>query len=135
MKTKYQKWIDEYQGETQLQCMTVTQQMNKVFPELTLVKGIAIIDVSQTLDAFIEDESEEPHAWLVDPEIDEIIDPTKSQWESQGMPVLRYEAFPKGTEQMGRCHNCGKYFPDKGGMHCCSVECSRQLDNYLNNRS
>jgi hypothetical protein len=96
MKQEYQDWIDNYKGDIFRKCVEVTQEMQQVFPELRIVKGMATI---------LEDFNDYPHQWLIDLE-GNIVDPTKKQW----IGIIEYKEITEKDEQLvGKCPNCGEW--------------------------
>lgn len=71
---QYELWILEYVsknlGDVWMKCVEACEAMQKAFPELRMVKGIAISSVSRKRWC---------HCWLVTP-AGEVIDPTKAQF-------------------------------------------------------
>lgn len=122
MQQKYQDWIDEnVHGSVLGRCANVTKTMLEAFPELTRVRGQFMCLVWGPRN----------HWWLVDPDGD-IIDPTVTQFPSASLAapsayVLWDESQPEPT---GKCPNCGEYCWD--GNYCCSRECERDYDAYMN---
>lgn len=86
-------------------CKPVCQEMNKVFPELKLVRG-HYYDASW---------GERMHWWLVDPD-GNIIDPTAIQFPSKGKGVYIPwdESQPEPT---GKCRQCGEYTYNGQNIH------------------
>jgi hypothetical protein len=104
---RYARWIldrdldSSYVAEGQ--CMQVTQDMQRTFPELRIAKGIVwsyknIDNYSSTC------VKEYLHCWCVDTE-GKIIDPTVAQYCN--LPDLQY--CEKNWVAPRKCWNCGKY--------------------------
>lgn len=140
MRPQYEAWILNYladlkvQGQpVRAQCQNATELMQKTFPELIRVPGQAIWSSDG-------DEGTE-HWWCVDPETNEVIDPTVSQFlRTPG----RYKAWAPGDEvRVGACMNCGadiylhcyvlgkippkEELPPGVSGSSCSLECYNQL--------
>lgn len=69
---------------------------------------------------------EEPHWWCVDPEDGAILDPSRFQFPTQGIPDF-YTEFDGNIE----CEQCGKIVPEEDayidGHHTfCSTSCFRR---------
>ncbi len=117
---KYEKWIQNYKGDIYRKCKEVTEEMQKVFPELKIVKGLVTI---------LEDLREYQHQWLEDQD-GNIVDPTAKQWQA----IIEYSPIDENDLENipnGRCHNCGGWCFGKW-REVCSPECDREYSNYLN---
>jgi hypothetical protein len=109
---KYQQWITDYKGDIFRKCKEVTIEMQSIFPELRIAKGLVQI---------VENLKWYQHQWLVDSE-ENIVDPTAAQWEG----ILEYREIKEGEPRpVGKCMNCGEFvFSDtKFGSEICSAKC------------
>jgi len=107
----YNEWIENYTGDIHRKCKEVSEEMQQVFPELRIAKGLVQIE---------ENRKWYQHQWCVSLDGD-IIDPTAKQW----VGILEYkeigndDPYPKG-----KCINCGGWvFSDSGMSSFCSEEC------------
>jgi hypothetical protein len=112
----YQEWIDKNIDEADMygNCKEITMEMNKVFPELKLVRG----------HYYCLSWGEREHWWLVDKD-NNIIDPTAKQFPSKGRG--EYIEWDKNQEEpIGICLNCGNHvYKDTyfGSSQICSKNC------------
>lgn len=91
---KYTIWINGYTGNIYRKCKEVTEEMQTVFPELRIVKGMVTI---------FESNKDYQHQWLVDIE-GNIVDPTKRQW----VAIIEYKEIKDGDNKpIGKCYGCG----------------------------
>jgi hypothetical protein len=71
---RYHDWIAQYvarhNGDVWLKCIDACEEMVLAFPELVIVRGIAVSSVSGKRWC---------HCWLVDPQ-GAVLDPTKAQF-------------------------------------------------------
>lgn len=108
----YQQWINNYSGDIFRKCKEVSLEMQSVFPELRIAKGLVQI---------IENNKWYQHQWCVD-QTDNIVDPTARQWQA----IIAYKEI-KDTDPkpVGKCMNCGEFvFSDsKFGVDVCSKQC------------
>ena len=96
MMNIYNVWISEYAGDTYRKCKEVTEEMQAIFPELHIAKGMVTI---------LENGKDYQHQWLVDTD-GNIVDPTKNQW----VAILEYkEIKPGDPEPIGKCYGCGDW--------------------------
>lgn len=106
--TTYQLYLDGLNMTSKKaygQCKEVCLKMQKVFPELELVKG----------HYFCASWGSRMHWWLVS-RTGTIIDPTKLQFPSQGNGV--YDPLDETAPQpTGKCPNCGEYIFDNRYVH------------------
>ena len=116
---KYQQWIENYEGDIYRKCKEVSLEMQQVFPELRIAKGLATI---------IEDDKQYQHQWLVSPEGD-IVDPTAKQW----IGIYHYqEITEEDPKPIGKCMNCGNWvFSDQSSSVFCSTECQKEYTHYM----
>ena len=117
---KYQRWIQNYNGRIYRKCKEVSEEMQKAFPELKIVKGMVTI---------IENLKEYQHQWLIDIN-NNIVDPTAKQWAG----IVDYRPIDENDlEQIPtqRCHNCGGWCYGKR-QTTCSPECDKEYADYLN---
>jgi hypothetical protein len=101
------------------QCYQATLKMQKKYPWLIRVRGIA-----HTL------HGEALHWWLECPLIDKIVDPTEKQFTL----ISYYEKLPDNDVRCKyprkKCMNCGcEFFSDK---FACSVKCDKELEEAFN---
>jgi len=119
MKSEYQKWIQKYPGDIFRKCKEVSIEMQGVFPELRIAKGLVQI---------IENSQWYQHQWLVDLE-GAIVDPTANQW----VGIIGYrEIKEEDPKPIGKCMNCGGWvFSDtkSGTSMACSPECYNTIVN------
>jgi len=120
MMNKYQKWIHEYKGDIYRKCVEVSTEMQQVFPELRMAKGLVTI---------MENGKDYPHQWLLDSE-GNIVDPTRKQWAG----IEEYKEIKEGDPYpIGICMNCGDYvYSDSINSIACSSECLDLLDRDFN---
>lgn len=89
MGAKYALWIEAYLvrnfGDVWMKCLEACEEMSQAFPELRMVKGIAVSSVSRKRWC---------HCWCVAPD-GTIIDPTVVQFG--GIPVV-YEPPGSGAQ-------------------------------------
>lgn len=119
MQQKYEDWIEEYPGDIFRKCVEVTKEMQQVFPELRIAKGLVTI---------LENGKDYQHQWLVDEE-DNIVDPTAKQWAG----IMQYKEIKEGDPYpTGVCANCGGYiFSDYNDLTVCSNKCWKEYSRYL----
>jgi hypothetical protein len=117
---KYREGINNYNGDIYRKCKEVSLEMQQVFPELRIAKGLVNI---------IEDDKQYQHQWLVSPEGD-IIDPTAKQWAG----VYNYiEIKENDPYPIGKCMNCGEWvFSDSDSAPFCSERCAKEYIAYCN---
>ena len=119
MKQEYKIWIKQNVTETYGKCAKITKEMQKVFPELSRIRGHYICPIW----------GEREHWWLID-KYENIIDPTRGQFPSLGYGT--YKPWNEGDpEPTGKCPNCGGYCYN--GDSVCSKECKVEYLAYLNN--
>ena len=113
---KYQSWIKNNTtnyNDAYGKCKEVTQKMQNVFPELTLIRGFYHCPIWK----------QRCHWWLVDSQ-NNVIDPTARQFPSNGSgEYIRWNE--KDKEPTGKCINCGEYCYDGGTV--CSDKCGREF--------
>jgi len=118
---KYDEWIASYKyNSTVGMCGKATEEMCRVFPELTRVPGHVY-----TMRGRLE------HWWCVAPD-GSIVDPTYSQFKGG---VLQYELVRAEDEvRLGKCMNCGAevYGPFSVGRRsmCLPLLYLQALDDY-----
>lgn len=96
IKARYVEWINNYRGEIYRKCKEVTEEMQIVFPELRIAKGMVTI---------LDNGKDYQHQWLVDTE-GNIIDPTKRQW----VAIMEYNEIKSGDDEpVGKCYECGQW--------------------------
>lgn len=118
MKGKYAQWITENVTDAYAKCAEYTLTMQQVFPELIRVRG--------HYDCPIWGSRE--HWWLVDPDSEEIVDPTASQFPSKGVGKEWYTPHEEGSrEPTGKCLNCGEYV--YGISSTCNEFCHNEVMN------
>lgn len=92
----YSHWIEAYVAREKHvlgQCMKASEEMQKVFPELELVRG----------HVYVPGWGKRGHVWLQTKE-GAIVDPTASQFPE----ILEYEPWRPGDEVLvGKCMECG----------------------------
>jgi hypothetical protein len=118
----YAEWIAANISDPLGKCAEYTLEMQRVFPELTRVRG-HYYDIRW---------GERTHWWLVDLNGD-IVDPTAAQFPSRGKGA--YVPWEEGAEEpCGRCLNCGEEcFRSSGGSSdFCSASCADALAAELN---
>lgn len=105
-------------------CLSVCQQIQGVFPNLKLIKGVVSspTNIDNIMGAHYD--KQYPHAWLK-ADCGTIIDPTVSQFCLLG--ELNYHEFDD-TKQTKRCHFCGKYY-QSDDITCGHSECIAELEN------
>lgn len=125
---KYKKYIEKLIAEKYSgspwnmlgQCQVESLAMQKVFPELAVVRGFVSVMVPGS-------PGRRGHWWCVDPD-GNIVDPTRGQFECV---VLDYEPYKEGDHvRLGRCMNCGAEIwgePEKGRQDVCSKSCEEIL--------
>jgi hypothetical protein len=119
MLVKYSEWITKNITEAYGKCKEMAEEMAKIFPELTIVRGHYYCMVW----------GEREHWWLVD-EQGHIVDPTAAQFPTKGNG--EYVPWDEGApEPTGMCPNCGEYCYD--GNYCCSESCSISYAAYCMN--
>jgi len=72
-RVTYVEWIAAYEareGSVWMKCVEASEEMREAFPELVLIKGIAVSRVSGKRWC---------HCWLVDPD-GRVVDPTAAQF-------------------------------------------------------
>ena len=115
----YQEWIDEHYPDYESsygKCAEATLDMQKVFPELTRVRG----------HYYCSSWGEREHWWLTDKD-GNIVDPTARQFPTKGHGV--YDPWDESQpEPTGICPNCGEYCYNNDT--CCSENCSREYAAY-----
>jgi hypothetical protein len=119
MKKEHLEWINKWNSDNNPygKCKEATLEMQKVFPELKLVRGHYYCTIW----------GERMHFWLVD-ENNEIVDPTARQFPTKGFCV--YVPWNEGDpEPTGICPNCGEYCYDS--KTCCSEACDRAYAAYI----
>ena len=80
---RYEEWIVNYKGDIYRKCKEVSIEMQQVFPELRIAKGLVTI---------MENGKDYQHQWLLDEE-NNIVDPTRRQW----LGIEEFELpLPKG---------------------------------------
>ena len=123
MKEAYQKWIQQNVTNPKNKCKEYSEQMQKAFPELRLVRGYYECPFQVPL----------PHWWLITDK-DEVIDPTAQQFKSAGHG--EYRAYNEDLgEPVGKCVECGElYYEEKYALPVCSEVCRRAAALELNNR-
>lgn len=119
----YAEWITVNVGQANVfgLCAGYTLRMLDAFPELTRVRG----------HYYDSAWGERAHWWLVTPD-GEIVDPTASQFPSQGSGV--YVPWEEGAEEpCGRCINCGdESFRSRGGdASVCSENCGIEAAAFI----
>jgi hypothetical protein len=125
----YDEWIEAYiasqNGAVLGRCITAATEMNKVFPELRIVKG-------HVIDTFM---GRRGHWWL-ETAGGIIVDPTASQFPS----IEEYLEFSPGDlVRVGKCMQCGSEIweavesLDGPAIHkyVCSDACESKLRNDL----
>jgi hypothetical protein len=121
MKPTYREYIDRhFSGDTLGKCAEATLAMAAAFPELKRVRG-HYFDTAW---------GERAHWWLTDAD-GGIIDPTASQFPTQGGGL--YIPWKEGAEEpIALCPNCGgEVFPSKGCGGCCSERCATAYAAYV----
>lgn len=119
---KYDKWISNYKGNIYRRCKEVSEEMQKEFPELKIVKGLVTI---------IENFKQYQHQWLEDDK-GNIIDPTAKQWQH----IVEYTQIDENDRDKipnGRCINCGGWCFGKRS-YTCSDECDKENLKILNQK-
>jgi hypothetical protein len=105
---KYQEYMKglNLTSETAFgQCKKICEEMNKVFPELKLIRGHYFCPIWE----------ERGHWWLVNHNND-IIDPTAIQFPSKGEGL--YIPWDESqAEPTGKCPNCGELIFDGRYVH------------------
>jgi hypothetical protein len=119
--SSYWDWLQaNYAGQNlKARCGPIVREMVKEFPELKACPGHYICPVS----------GQHEH-WWCETEDGEIVDPTYSQFVSQGFG--EYEPWPEGEPiPIGKCFNCGGlvYTAEHGGV--CSENCHIEYRAYL----
>ena len=117
---KYIDWINQNVKDGGYgHCKELSEQMQKAFPELKLVRGHYYCLVW----------GERGHWWLVSPD-GVIVDPTAGQFPTKGRG--KYVEWIEGTkEPTGKCPNCGGYcYDDK---YLCCERCEKEYIAYCNN--
>ena len=119
MKKKYMEWIDNYEGDIYRKCKEVSEEMNNIFPELIICKGLVKI---------IENGKWYQHQWLKDFK-GNIIDPTAKQWAL----IEEYrEVKENDLKPVGKCCNCGEWvFGRFINSLFCSDNCSKEYVNFI----
>lgn len=113
MKEIYEKWIEEHVKNPRAQCEEITRNMQNAFPELTRIRGFYCCLGWRKSE----------HWWLQDKD-GNIVDPTKSQFRSQGGG--EYEGWSEGAKEPTRkCLNCGGYSYDY--KQCCCDSCYKEF--------
>jgi len=122
----YQEWIDDRLAteDPQTKCAEWTNEMARVFPELTRVRGqVALSNLLLR-----------NHWWLVTPD-GQTVDPTASQFDSDYFghaQILAYLPLDESEpEPTGKCPNCGGHCYN--GETCCSDTCHRAYASYCMN--
>lgn len=118
---EYQSWIDNYRANniTLGRCLVATAAMQKVFPELNIIKGHVYCIWGKR-----------GHAWCQTPN-GNIVDPTADQFDF----IFKYESWKPGDEvYTGKCPDCGAEIwvavhtleeePNKPNNGFCSQECA-----------
>ena len=117
MQQAYENWIAVNVKDTYGNCVFVTLQMQKAFPSLIRVRGHYHCPVW----------GKRPHWWLKT-DSGEIVDPTASQFPSQGGG--RYVEWVEGSEEpTGKCLNCGDYVY-RFSTHC-SEKCEQETRVFM----
>lgn len=110
------RWIAEHvQGDPTGKCAEVTAEMAEAFPWLRRVRGHYFCVVTGR---------DHPHWWMQDAD-GQVIDPTASQFPSNGAGIYTEH---EGPEPSGKCPNCGGYVYDGGTV--CGDMCARQYEAY-----
>ena len=119
MRPEYQEWINNWlsKNDPYGKCKDACQEMSIAFPELKMVRGHYWCPYWNTRE----------HWWLIIGE--EIIDPTVSQFPSNGV-CAEYTPWDESQkEPTGICPNCGEYAYDS--KTCCSEKCDREYAAYI----
>ena len=113
---RYEEWIVNYKGDIYRKCKEVPIEMQQVFPELRIAKGLVTI---------MENGKDYQHQWLLDEE-NNIVDPTRRQW----LGIEEYKEIKEGDPYpKGKCMNCGEFvFSDCGYSNVCSPECHLEME-------
>jgi hypothetical protein len=103
----------------QAKCVETCKDMQEVFPELSIVKGVVFSHTN--LDNYGDTPTEYPHCWLIDKN-GGIVDPTRSQFILLGK--LEYKSHTDAVEFIDKCRGCGTYFDSRNSKlsHYCG-EC------------
>lgn len=115
---KYNEWIDNYTGNIYRKCKEVSKEMQRVFPELEICKGLVKIS---------ENSKWYQHQWLKT-NFGVIVDPTAGQW----MVIEEYREIKKGDDEpIGKCSNCGEFvFGRFVDSLFCSDNCSHEYAKF-----
>lgn len=124
---EYQAWINQKLREEDpfTKCAEWTQEMQAEFPELVRVRGTVLLSCLW----------ERYHWWLVEPETQQVVDPTAEQFGQEyycgGSRIVAYQPRDESEpEPTGMCCNCGELCYG-GRTELCSVECERAYRAYL----
>lgn len=115
--TKYEQWIKDNVTNSYGKCHEYCLEMQKVFPELQLVRGHYYCLIW----------GKREHWWLKIN--DTVVDPTKDQFPTKGTGNY-IELDSNEPEPTGRCPNCGEYCYDN--KYLCSDYCEKSYLVYLN---
>ena len=127
MKEKYAEWIELHYPTPQSalkQCEPAVHAMILNFPELTIVRGQAVVEEPH---GFIPTKTH--HWWCINPE-GEVIDPTAHQYPKR---ILSYEPLDESKrDPTGKCPNCGCIsYASTCLTPLCSEKCSKEYKKYL----
>lgn len=121
---EYARWIELHYPTPQSalkQCEPAVHAMILYFPELTIVKGQAVVEEPHGFPSTKTD-----HWWCITAK-GEVIDPTAHQYPTR---IIRYEPLDESrVEPTGKCPNCGCF--SYGGSTCCSEKCSKEYKKYI----
>lgn len=125
VKKNYFLWIkDNYPTpqSAKLKCFEASLKMKDIFPELTVVRGMILVEEPFDLPPF-----KTTHWWCLDPN-NFVVDPTAHQYPTD---IIEYTPVDESKgDPTGKCPNCGDLCYDN--EYLCSKQCEKDYMAYLN---